>query len=659
MTFLRVMRLNNLNPIPTTSFQIGTRWRGCLRLAALSVVLLGLLWVSCRAYAKDNTPLAAGSISGRVTNEQGAPLLARVFLYRYPFDRAAPTALVPVPVAALWTDATGIYTFTGLTVGVYRVGFSDPHDANQVMADHFWGLPAPVYAYQFYSNSVHFDAGSDLTVMGNAVTGIDAVLHPVSVVTGAITLTTTMSARVDLLVLLLQPTPQGWQAVRGDLIEDVTLLPTQPSQVDFRVSRLAAGVYRLCAMAFAGWNATDDLFQDWGWAGCDGSSSVAPLDPLTDLPIQEAADLEISAGITLSNRDFTLTHLAVRPLPDVPGISGRVTADDGQPLTGILVQAYHADYAPEFVPPEDWVKSVYTYTNANGDYRLALSQPGYYVLGFDNGAVRYWPGQYSAKFYPNAATLDQASPFYWAAGQKLLQIDASLSLLPQITGRIQLTQVEHLTAPMLVAYQQSIDGWTAVHQLDLTHAGYVNALSPERFNVHTGDYVLQLPPGAYRIAVNAMLGSTLVPQPIHAYYGGATLATASDLRLEPNQIQGDVNLALGEGDFEGVIEGQVTGDGAPLAGVPVELYHTGATQPALFVTTDSNGRYTMSALLNGVYWVRALPTSRTYVPTFYGGYTVFAGAKAVTVVGPTPVTDVNIALATQPSRLSFLPIVSR
>ena len=446
---------NDFNINPATSFRRQAKGLRCLRLGALSVVLLGLLWFSRGASAESAGPVAAGSISGRVTNEQGEPLPARVSLYRYPFDRADPTALAPNAVATLWADAAGVYTFTGLTVGVYRVGFSDPHDANQVLADHFWGLPAPVYAYQFYSNSVHFDAGSDLTVMGNTITGIDAVLHPVSVVTGAITLTTTMSTRVDLLVLLLQPTPQGWQAVRGDLIEDVTLLPTQPSRVEFRVGRLAAGVYRLCAMAFAGWNASDALFQDWGWVGCYGGSVAVPLDPLTDLPVQDAVDLDISASMTLPNLDFTVTHLAVRPLPDAPGISGRVTADDGQPLTGILVQAYHADYPPEFVPLEEWGKSVYTYTNANGDYLLALSQPGYYALRFDNGAVRYWPGQYTPEFYADAATLEQATVLPWAAGQKLSPIDASLSLMPQITGRVQLTQVEHLATPMLVAYQQS------------------------------------------------------------------------------------------------------------------------------------------------------------------------------------------------------------
>ena len=289
---------------------------------------------------------------------------------------------------------------------------------------------------------------------------------------------------------------------------------------------------------------------------------------------------------------------------------------------------------------------------------MLISQPGYYALRFDNGSVRYWPGQYTPEFYADAATLEEATPLQWAAGQKLSQTDANLSLMPQITGRLHLTQVEHIDAPMLVVYQQSADGWTVAHQLDLTHTGSASSL-PEYFNARTGDYGMQLDPGTYRLAVNATIGSALVPQPIHTYYGGATLATASDLLLEPNQLRGDVNITLGEGDFEGVIDGQVTGGGTALAGIQVELYHTGSTQPALFVTTDSNGRYTMSALLNGVYWVRALPANGVYVPTFYGGYTVSSGATAITVVGPNLVMGVNIALATQPSHLVFLPAVRR
>ncbi len=84
----------------------------------------------------------------------------------------------------------------GLTVGVYRVGFSDLNDRSNRVIAYFLDLelPTPVYTYQFYSDSVHFAVDArDLTVMGNAVNGIDAVLHPVSAVIGAISLTTTMA----------------------------------------------------------------------------------------------------------------------------------------------------------------------------------------------------------------------------------------------------------------------------------------------------------------------------------------------------------------------------------------------------------------------------------------------------------------------------------
>ncbi len=164
MIFIRVMTHGNFTAIndasagarragtesgnSTAGFWIDAKWQGCLRIGTLSVVLLGLLWISCGVYAESNGPLVAGSIGGRVTNERGEPILARVFLYRYPFDLADPTDLAPNADVALWTDAAGVYTFTGLTVGVYRVGFSDLNDRiNQVIAYSLdLELPTPGYA---------------------------------------------------------------------------------------------------------------------------------------------------------------------------------------------------------------------------------------------------------------------------------------------------------------------------------------------------------------------------------------------------------------------------------------------------------------------------------------------------------------------------------
>jgi VCBS repeat-containing protein len=103
-------------------------------------------------------------ITGRVTDEQGAPLAdIQVTAYRFVNDGAG-------GFWSFWrdvlTDATGAYDLIGLEPGAYRVGFYD------------WSGP---YQPEFYDNALSVETASDILVeRGTTTANIDAQLVPLA-----------------------------------------------------------------------------------------------------------------------------------------------------------------------------------------------------------------------------------------------------------------------------------------------------------------------------------------------------------------------------------------------------------------------------------------------------------------------------------------------
>lgn len=110
-----------------------------------------------------------GGISGTVTDASGQPLPSyQVMLYtRYDGQWSS---------GVYWgyTDATGIYTLTGLNPDVYRVSFMDPS--------------GQVNAPEFYSDSLTIEGATDVVVQPGQITpNINAQLAPFSHITGTVT----------------------------------------------------------------------------------------------------------------------------------------------------------------------------------------------------------------------------------------------------------------------------------------------------------------------------------------------------------------------------------------------------------------------------------------------------------------------------------------
>jgi len=83
------------------------------------------------------------------------------------------------------------------------------------------------------------------------------------------------------------------------------------------------------------------------------------------------------------------------PIP-LPGFSGQVTAEDGAPLVGILVEAY-------LESDGSWNAVQSTHTDASGAYRLPLSQSGRYRVGF-----RDLSGAHVGEYYDDATSFASA-----------------------------------------------------------------------------------------------------------------------------------------------------------------------------------------------------------------------------------------------------------
>lgn len=111
-----------------------------------------------------------GGISGAVTDASGQPLPAhQVYLYSDPHDDGNWVS------GGNWayTNATGVYSFTGLNPDVYHVSFKDPGQVN---------------APEFYNDALTIEDATDIVVRPGEITPhINAQLEPFSHITGTVT----------------------------------------------------------------------------------------------------------------------------------------------------------------------------------------------------------------------------------------------------------------------------------------------------------------------------------------------------------------------------------------------------------------------------------------------------------------------------------------
>lgn len=126
-------------------------------------------------------------------------------------------------------------------------------------------------------------------------------------------------------------------------------------------------------------------------------------------------------------------------------IDGRIAGENGEPLAGVLIQAYRMRYTPTG-QAFDAIDSART--DDQGHYRIFSLAPGEYIVRAQPprlqtvsvDAVQPVPdGGYVSTYFPGVPTIVQAGRLAVGAGEAKLGVDLNLSFTPlrKVSGRLQ------------------------------------------------------------------------------------------------------------------------------------------------------------------------------------------------------------------------------
>ena len=313
---------------------------------ALALSLLTLLFFAMppRRATAQSQPDITGSISGTVSDTQGAPL---------PNIHVELIHSTSSIVREATTNAQGQYALDGILPGAYKVKFSDEN---------------AVFATTYYGGAAVFNDAQIVNISGNNVTGIDVTLSlggSISVTLDPISPTGTAS----LSVLLFGLTAKGrWE----NQAYSATPWPEGPIVFD----GLAAGRYTVCAFP-----AIPPDYRNLGECYDNQIPTLSNLPPM-DADIIEIRNAEsISIGMSVG---------------DVSQFRGTLIATTGEPLRNIEITA---------LDPINY--SYYTqYTNEQGQFLFDRMNDGAYLVRFDDPTNEYLSFYYEdARLYSEADPL--------------------------------------------------------------------------------------------------------------------------------------------------------------------------------------------------------------------------------------------------------------
>jgi hypothetical protein len=270
------------------------------------------------------------------------------------------------------TNASGVYTLSGLASGSDRVGF-------------FSGCGAGNYLAQYYSGKASLASADPVPVTAGATTpGINAAMVTGGQITGTVTDRATHAAIAGICVSALDSSGS-------------VLASTQTS---------TSGVYTLSALT----TGSDRVeFFDCG-AGIyapqyyKGKSSLASADPVA-----------VTAGAVTSGINAAMVTYGQ--------ITGTVTDNASHaPIAGICVQAYNSGGYADF-----------TRTDASGVYTLSGLAAGHHRVEFASGCGA---ANYVAQYYSGKSSLASADPVTVTDGTTTSGINAAMVLYGQITGTV-------------------------------------------------------------------------------------------------------------------------------------------------------------------------------------------------------------------------------
>ena len=514
--------------------------------------------------------ILGGKITGTVTAASGGAPLSDVDVYVY----ASKTASSYEYIDDVYTDASGVYTLTGLETGTYYLKFEKTD-----------------YLPSYYNNRASLAEADAVSVTQGGVTGgINATLILGGKITGQVTASAGGASLASVWV-------QAY-ASRTDSTSIASAF-TNSSGV-YTITGLETGSYYLK------FEKTDYLPAYY-----NNRASLAQADPVS-----------VMLGGTTSNINASLILGGQ--------ITGHVTAAvGGASLADVYVYAYTSKTASSY----NYVD--YAYTDAAGVYAITgLAAGDYYLKVSPSSTSDYLPQYYQDQ--PDLAAADAVSV---ALGGVTGNINAALQLGGKINGRV--TALE--SGAGLPQVQVSIYGYVikcGVRELDLINSDTTDA---------SGNYsVPQLATGNY-IAYFSPLSYGASAAYLDEYYNNkASIDSADWISVTAGQVTQPIDAALTLG---GTITGHITAvdGGAPLEDVYADVYSSTGNDWVAYDTTDATGAYTVTGLPAGSYKVEFDPDSSgaafVYITEYYNDKATLALADPLSVAAGAVVSGIDAALA--------------
>ncbi|MFT4282562.1 carboxypeptidase regulatory-like domain-containing protein [Microbacterium sp.] len=497
----------------------------------------------------------AGSISGRVVDSSGEPVLSgSVRAYRMP---AADGSEVAPDIDPAWLShsvaAPGEFLIGRLPAGRYLLRYV--LGSSNGLAPVWWpGVPDEADA-----EPIEIGVGEDRSGVVLPAPDEASISGTVRLGPGGTSATATV-------------TVERWSGVEERFAfhsSTRTYLDgdgTTERNGGYRLGDLPAGTYRVRS---------------------EGSSDATAWwrDALTEA---DATTIDLVAGQDVGDVDMTV--------PTAGSIEGVVRGPDGQPIAGTEVEIAR----PSKDVREPWYAFAEVTTDADGRYVIPSLRAGRYTLNFHppaaSGAAREWWG--------NAVDAHSAAAIELEEYEHLVLDDATLQEGSRITGTI-LGGVPYKS------------GYTAYFDRIETIPGGEHEVQEARLDTYRygeaagwGPYISPpLPAGTYLVSISPLPDwSTLLSE---WWPGALTPEEATRITLEEGEIRNGVDTELARG---GTISGRVRWEeGGPANGVDVRL-HTRHVRPDgsiewLFgpYRTVRNGKYSFDGLPPGTYTLHFSP----------------------------------------------------
>jgi len=356
----------------------------------------------------DLSLVRAGYVTGKVMGTAGGLGGVTVSVFG-PVEDGACGGVVDTTI----TRSDGTYEVSGLSAGVYRVGFADGS-----------GDFAPV----FYGDARQLDAAADVSVSSGAVTGdIDVTMQAAGLIAGRVSAPGSHLEQVMVMVDRWNETEEHWDYSSEPWPLD--------ANGDYVITGLSAGRYRLSFVDESG-----TYLSEW-------------YDDVRDP--EEAADIELATGQRRYGVDAALSPAA--------HITGSVRGPEG-PVSDIWVEAYRWNDATS-----EWDTHGYTRTDADGFYDIGDLEEGTYRVGFSDET-----DVLVSEFYDDQPSIATATNLVLGEGDTYPGVDAQLDLGGSVSGTVRDESgapVSNLYVEVAAVTNEDAEWrWVAVTQEDGTYA---------------------------------------------------------------------------------------------------------------------------------------------------------------------------------------------